>query len=166
MQGTLILRLYNITSEEHVLLLALKQWINKQFSLLYNIAKQCLNNISALWQSSFKHRWNSKKTSIKLIIKILSPLCLTIDRDWVDNLIIDHLQFITTSNQNNPPIYTVHNLLQHEQKFPKFLLSRLSCLMICSGLFPFLDHLCGLVVRVSGYSRKGPGFDSWRYQIF
>jgi hypothetical protein len=28
------------------------------------------------------------------------------------------------------------------------------------------DRLCGLVVRVSGYRSGGPGFDSWRFQIF
>ena len=28
------------------------------------------------------------------------------------------------------------------------------------------DRLCGLVVRVSGYRYRGPGFDPWRYQIF
>jgi hypothetical protein len=28
------------------------------------------------------------------------------------------------------------------------------------------DRLCGLVVRVSGYRSRGPGFDSWLYQIF
>jgi hypothetical protein len=28
------------------------------------------------------------------------------------------------------------------------------------------DRLCGLVVRVSGYRSRGPGFDSRRYQIF
>jgi hypothetical protein len=33
-------------------------------------------------------------------------------------------------------------------------------------LFPFLDHLCGLVFRVPGYKSGGPGFDSLRYQIF
>jgi hypothetical protein len=27
------------------------------------------------------------------------------------------------------------------------------------------DRLCGLVVRVSGYRYRGPGFDSRRYQI-
>jgi hypothetical protein len=29
-----------------------------------------------------------------------------------------------------------------------------------------LDRLCGLVVRVSAYRSKGPGFDPLRYQIF
>jgi hypothetical protein len=30
----------------------------------------------------------------------------------------------------------------------------------------YIPRLCGLVVRVSGYRYRGPGFDSWRYQIF
>ena len=30
----------------------------------------------------------------------------------------------------------------------------------------FVDRLCGLVVRVSGYRYGGLGFDSRRYQIF
>jgi len=30
----------------------------------------------------------------------------------------------------------------------------------------FKDRLCGLVVRVSGYRSRGPGFDPRRYQIF
>ena len=30
----------------------------------------------------------------------------------------------------------------------------------------FEDRLCGLVVRVSGYRYRGPGFDPRRYQIF
>jgi hypothetical protein len=28
------------------------------------------------------------------------------------------------------------------------------------------NNLCGLVVRVSGYRSRGPGFDSQHYQIF
>jgi len=28
------------------------------------------------------------------------------------------------------------------------------------------DRLCGLLVRVSGYRYRGPGFDPRRYQIF
>jgi len=33
------------------------------------------------------------------------------------------------------------------------------CVCVC-------DRLCGLVVRVSGYRYRGPGFDPRRYQIF
>jgi hypothetical protein len=29
-----------------------------------------------------------------------------------------------------------------------------------------LNRLCGLVVRVSGYRSRDPGFDSQRYEIF
>jgi hypothetical protein len=30
----------------------------------------------------------------------------------------------------------------------------------------YVDHLCGLVVRVPGQGSRGPGFDSWHYQTF
>ena len=33
------------------------------------------------------------------------------------------------------------------------------CVCVC-------DRLCGLVVRVSGYRYRGPGFDPRHYQIF
>jgi len=33
-------------------------------------------------------------------------------------------------------------------------------------LYHVIDRLCGLVVRVSGYRYRGPGFDPRRYQIF
>jgi hypothetical protein len=29
-----------------------------------------------------------------------------------------------------------------------------------------LDLLCGLVVSLSGYRSRGPGLDSWPFQIF
>ena len=32
--------------------------------------------------------------------------------------------------------------------------------------YSFIDRLCGLVIRVSGYRYRGLGFDSQRYQIF
>jgi len=35
-----------------------------------------------------------------------------------------------------------------------------------SKLYLHFDRLCGLVVRVSGYRYRGPGFDPRRYQIF
>ena len=33
-------------------------------------------------------------------------------------------------------------------------------------VYTYIDRLCGLVVRVSGYRYRGLGFDSRRYQIF
>jgi hypothetical protein len=38
----------------------------------------------------------------------------------------------------------------------------LYCTLLCIDT----DRLCGLVVRVSGYRSRGPGFDSRRFQIF
>jgi len=45
----------------------------------------------------------------------------------------------------------------------------LKCLLICINnirLSVDSDRLWGLVVRVSGYRYRGPGFDPRRYQIF
>jgi len=52
------------------------------------------------------------------------------------------------------------------------LLALLFHLFIClfvaylKTIYVPLDRLCGLVVRVSGYRYRGPGFDPRRYQIF
>ena len=45
--------------------------------------------------------------------------------------------------------YNIHNLIR---------------IKLCSIVI--YDRLCGLVVRVSGYRYRGPGFDPRRYQIF
>ena len=50
--------------------------------------------------------------------------------------------------------------------FNKELKSVLVALGILQGKRTVPDHLCGLVVRVSGYRYRGLGFDSRRYQIF
>jgi len=42
-----------------------------------------------------------------------------------------------------------------------FLATRISA----GNVSPPPDRLCGLVVRVSGYRYRGPGFDPRRYQI-
>ena len=39
-------------------------------------------------------------------------------------------------------------------------------LNILNMVYTLCDRLCGLVVRVSGYRYRGPGFDPRRYQIF
>jgi len=52
----------------------------------------------------------------------------------------------------------------------KFYYSVIS--MECGGKYYYyyyylnVNSLCGLVVRVSGYRYRGPGFDLRRYQIF
>ena len=43
---------------------------------------------------------------------------------------------------------------------------RLNSILEFSSVCTFKDRLCGLVVRVSGYRYRGPGFDPRRYQIF
>ena len=40
------------------------------------------------------------------------------------------------------------------------------CIYYFSNVLVCQDRLCGLVIRVSGYRYRGPGFDSRRYQIF
>jgi hypothetical protein len=52
---------------------------------------------------------------------------------------------------------TFRNLFHDSSQFVKFRL--LYSLHV-------IDRLCGRVVRVSGYRSRGPGFDSWRFQIF
>jgi hypothetical protein len=37
---------------------------------------------------------------------------------------------------------------------------------LCNACSITQNRLCGLVVKVPGYRHRGPGFDSWRYQIF
>jgi len=45
-------------------------------------------------------------------------------------------------------------------------MNRIPVLLNLGFVAPCIDRLCGLVVRVSGYRYRGPGFDSWLYQIF
>jgi hypothetical protein len=41
-----------------------------------------------------------------------------------------------------------------------------SVLLLILYVFPILNRLCDLVVRVAGYMSRGPDFDFWRYQVF
>jgi hypothetical protein len=45
------------------------------------------------------------------------------------------------------------------------LCTKCVCTLFLVGYHHCVDHLCGLVVRVSGYRYRGLGFDSRRYQI-
>jgi hypothetical protein len=60
--------------------------------------------------------------------------------------------------KNDLPFTTV------KTEFMNFAISfHFDPLFICRRISE-IDRLCGLVVRVSGYSRKGPGFGYRRYQ--
>jgi hypothetical protein len=61
-----------------------------------------------------------------------------------------HLAYLNTTG----PVAT-----RLKQVFP--LLYIFNCCMYCAQ-----DHLCGLVARLPGCTHTGPGFDSWRCQIF
>ena len=51
---------------------------------------------------------------------------------------------------------------------PDGMVSVVWCMCVCvyGMVKEFYDRLCGLVVTVSGYRYRGPGFDPRRYQIF
>jgi hypothetical protein len=47
-----------------------------------------------------------------------------------------------------------------------YVLHTMSLIRDIATLIAVSDLLCGLVVTVTGYRSRGPGFDSRRYQIF
>jgi len=47
-----------------------------------------------------------------------------------------------------------------------YIITVYRCVRNIARSFVMSDRLCGLVVRVSGYRYRGPGFDPRRYQIF
>ena len=55
---------------------------------------------------------------------------------------------------------------REEQRLETTQMKFLRHLLGISKLDKEKDRLCGLVVRVSGYRYRGPGFDPRRYQIF
>jgi hypothetical protein len=56
---------------------------------------------------------------------------------------------------------STHNFWQKSM-----LMDGKSLFFLAKSLIYVFDRLCGLVVRVSGYRSRGPGFDSRRFQIF
>jgi hypothetical protein len=59
------------------------------------------------------------------------------------------------------------NYNEAEPKLNTYVARGLSeCEMLSWAYLAFINRLCGLVVGVSGYRYRGPGFDPRRYQIF
>jgi hypothetical protein len=54
-------------------------------------------------------------------------------------------------------------LIQYGHREGMLNITTVSLKLLCCTSF---DRLCGLVVIFPGYKSRGPGFDSWRYQIF
>ena len=52
------------------------------------------------------------------------------------------------------------------KRYILYIYSTNKILNILNMVYTLSDRLCGLVVRVSGYRYRGPGFDPRRYQIF
>jgi hypothetical protein len=69
--------------------------------------------------------------------------------------------FITISDSNRRTVGT--NMSREVQNNSKTCLNPLKTEFLPTNIH---DHLCGLVVRVSGYRSRGPGLDSQRFQIF
>ena len=60
----------------------------------------------------------------------------------------------------------VSNLFKNLLKIAHIDFEKNNNMTVYSVLGIVLDRLCGLVVRVSGYRYRGPGFHPRRYQIF
>jgi len=63
------------------------------------------------------------------------------------------------------PLKALHNQLLHLARYLSTY-SSVATLLFCETFMSLFDRLCGLVVRVSGYRYRGPGFDPRRYRIF
>jgi len=59
-----------------------------------------------------------------------------------------------------------HSQSLYRLSYPAHYIYMCVCVCVCVWVSECMDRLCGLVVRVSGYSNRGPGFDPRRYQIF
>jgi hypothetical protein len=68
-------------------------------------------------------------------------------------------QFIRNSGKKYISEYEEHALNYYGDEFICIISFKIIIIL-------FMDRLCGLVVRVSGYRSRGPGFDSRPYQIF
>jgi hypothetical protein len=90
------------------------------------------------------------------------------------------LQFLFSLSSFSPSSSFFSSILHHRPPFhfflwcyfSSFIFSLLSLRLLplppinCSSSISVFGHLCGLMVRVPGHRSRGPGFDSWRYQIF
>jgi len=69
-----------------------------------------------------------------------------------------HLHILCNVSHKIIPFSTRNLSIHYKRKTPETKIKFDVCVTV--------DRLCGLVVRVSGYRYRGPGFDPRRYQIF
>jgi hypothetical protein len=107
-----------------------------------------------------------------ICVRISSPQCKTKRASaWLENVAaIRYLgTLVTTCNYIHEITKSKLNAGYHSvQNILSSCLSKNQRLKLSKNIIlPYvLYRLCGLVVRVSGYRSRGPGFDSQRFQIF
>ena len=82
---------------------------------------------------------------------------------FIEKLEILNLLFLNPVNLIICGDFNVNFMIDNTKKYQIISLLKMYNL---DYIVNFSDRLCGLVVRVSGYRYRGPGFDPRRYQIF
>ena len=101
--------------------------------------------------------------NVTLLTKLLDEAACGRDKYLVRNI----LKFPKFTCTVSPVIYWRLFRSHENLKFHNYIASFLNrCIGANYYYYYYWDRLCGLVVRVSGYRYRGPGFDPRRYQIF
>ena len=127
----------------------------------FSHAKEFLRNLSSVWARALKvvrqPYPRPKKVSKNIGLKGRQIIILPGAPTFIGQALSYILLFVSCLS----PSGISTKILQ-----VSFVFTMDTCVHIFRPYYSYLDRLCGLVVRVSGYRYRGLGFDSRRYQIF
>jgi len=126
----------------------LMQYVVKESSYTYD-ALRCVT-YSALSLLPVSHSYNTQESQGVRGGTVVKVLCYKSEGRWFDPSWC-HWNFSLISRYG-PGVDSASNRNEYQEHF--------------LGVKAVGDRLCGLVVKVSGYRYRGPGFDPRRYQIF